>query len=209
MGVVVDLQSEALSKNTDIMSLLRKAYLVSRKLKLTEFGEWVSRELNGYDVDEKVPKYRIYHGEVKAYNPYHGWIPVVFEAETDFSLHEAREPIANLVDVYNKSKEFVSVRFDDNINTFLSKYAPFQTKYQLQISTNLLFSTFESIRNAILEWSITLEESGIIGEGLQFTDSELKKASETPAIYQFTTNFYGDVNGTQVQQGTVDSAQMK
>lgn len=97
MDVVIDLQSEAINENTDIMSLLRKAYLVARKLKLTEFGEQVSRELNGYEEQEKVPKYRQYHGEVKAYNPCYGWVPVIFEEKNNLSLYTAREPIARFL----------------------------------------------------------------------------------------------------------------
>lgn len=36
-GIVIQLQEEALSNESDILSLLRKAYLIARKLKLQEF----------------------------------------------------------------------------------------------------------------------------------------------------------------------------
>lgn len=51
MAIVIELQQEALSKDTDLLSLLRKAYLVARKLKLKEFEEWINHELNGYGLD--------------------------------------------------------------------------------------------------------------------------------------------------------------
>ena len=40
-GIVIQLQREALDENVDIETLLRKAYLVARKLKLKEFEEWI------------------------------------------------------------------------------------------------------------------------------------------------------------------------
>lgn len=47
-GIVLELQREALSSNGDILSLLRKAYIIARKLDLKDFEKWVSCELNGY-----------------------------------------------------------------------------------------------------------------------------------------------------------------
>lgn len=51
--IVIELQHEALKSDFDIMNLLRKAYLVARKLKLQEFEDWVNNELNGYKDLEK------------------------------------------------------------------------------------------------------------------------------------------------------------
>ena len=51
--IVIELQHEALKSNFDIMNLLRKAYLVARKLKLQEFEDWINNELNGYKDLEK------------------------------------------------------------------------------------------------------------------------------------------------------------
>ena len=97
--------------------------------------------------------------------------------------------------------------FSDSINELMSSTAPFSTKYCLQVSPNALFSTFESIRNSILDWAITLEENGITGDELCFTDDEIKTAHESQTINNFINNFYGDVNNTQMQQGTEASAQ--
>ena len=211
MGIVIELQQEALSNDTAILDLLRKAYLVARKLKLKEFEEWIDHEMNGYGEDDKIPQYRIYHGEVKGWNPYNGWIPVVFQdakLQDILSEHKAREPIASLVDVYKNSEERIAkVLFPDSINDMISNSGLLETKYCLQISTNMLFSTIESIRNTILDWAITLEENGIIGEGLRFTNDEIKTARESSTINNFINNFYADVNNTQMQQGTENSKQ--
>ncbi len=63
MGIVIELQREALEDNISIESLMRKAYLVARKLNLTEFEEWINQEQNGYK--GQVPEYRYIVGEIK------------------------------------------------------------------------------------------------------------------------------------------------
>lgn len=211
MGIVIELQREALSKDVDLLNLLRKAYLVARKLGLKKFEDWLSHEMNGYGEEDDIPKYRIYHGNVKAWNPYRGWIPIVFESPREQSIlseHRAKEPIANLVDVYNNSNgKAAMINLPDSINDIFAESVYFPTKYALFIPINFLFSTFESIRNMILDWSITLEETGIVGEGLVFSDEEIKTAKESKVINNYITNIYGNADNTNIQQGTSSSKQ--
>lgn len=207
-GIVIELEKEALKEDSDIIALLRKAYLVARKLKLKEFEEWVEHELNGYD-NSDVPDYRVFRGELKAWNPYHGWIPVVIENDTGkLTIHEARDSIANLKNVYDKSGSGCAiVQFSGAKSAMLSKYGPFPTKYSLHISVNLLYNIFERVKTIILDWAITLEENGIIGEEMQFSDDEKKIAEDSTVINNYINNFFGNVQGTQVQQDTKDSLQ--
>ena len=209
-GIVLDLQREALKQNGDILSLLRKAYLIARKLQLKDFEQWVSKELNGYNGSDNIPAYRYLRGEVKAWNPYHGWIPVVFNYQSGLNIHQARESIASLIDVYNKSEGHIAeVSFSDRVNSALNRNGnvPFETKFALHISINQIFNIMENVRTALLEWSIVLEENGIVGEGMQFSKEEKEIAAATPIINNYTTNFFGDVSNSQVQQGTDNSTQ--
>lgn len=207
-GIVLDLQREALTQSGDVLSLLRKAYLIARKLHLKDFGEWLNKELNEYGTKDKVPNYRILRGEVKAWNPMRGWIPVLFDREYGFNIHQSRDSIANLINIYSTSKgKPAIVNFPAEINSFLGKNAPIQTKYALHISTNQIYTIVESVRTAVLEWSIVLEENGIIGEGMQFSKEEQEIAVNTPTINNYTTNFFADVSNSQVQQGTDNSTQ--
>lgn len=207
-GIVLELQREVLKQDGDILSLLRKAYLIARKLQLKDFGKWVNCEMNGYDVQDNIPRYRHLTGEVKAWNPYHGWIPVVFNQDLGLDEYESRDSIATLIDVYRNSDEKRAiVNFPAGVNAALNKTARFATKYALFISVNQIFNIEENVRTAILEWSIALEENGIIGEGLQFSKEEKKIAATTPIINNYTTNFFGDVSNSQVQQGTDNSTQ--
>lgn len=102
-GIVLELQKEALDETVSIESLLRKAYLVAKKLKLKDFEEWINQELNGYD--NQFPKYRSVRGEIKAWNPYYGWIPMILSANVAdlVSSMPLGLPISAIADSYNSS----------------------------------------------------------------------------------------------------------
>lgn len=210
--IVIELQQEALKSDCDIMNLLRKAYLVARKLKLKEFEEWINNELNGYKDVDKTPDYRLLTGELKGWNSFYGWTPVILPKEAEeLTTHLATESIASLLDVYNKSgKEDVIVQFNPTINNFLSEHTESSTKFCLQVGSNRIYHIIESVKNIILNWSITLEENGILGDELQFSDEEKEVANKTPVIYNYiNNNFYGTVSETQIQQATTSSKQEK
>ena len=74
------------------------------------------------------------------------------------------------------------------MNNYLSKHGGFHTKYALMIGTNQIYNIIERVRNIILDWSITLEENGILGEGLQFSNTEKEIANNTPFINHYINN---------------------
>src|SRR4051794_29643027 len=79
-SIVLELQRDALDPNAKVSDLLRKAMVVARKLRINELEGWLKFEVNGYPEDHTdFPAYRFMEGQVKALNPYRGWIPVVFE----------------------------------------------------------------------------------------------------------------------------------
>jgi len=78
-SVVIELQQDALNRDVSITDLLRKSYVVARKLQIQDFEKWITNELEGYTEQSEIPEYRVVTGEVKAWNQYHGWQPVYFE----------------------------------------------------------------------------------------------------------------------------------
>ena len=146
--IVIELQREALKSDFDIMNLLRKAYLVARKLKLQEFEDWVNNELNGYKDADKIPDYRLLRGEIKAWNPSYGWIPVILQNDNeDITTHLANDSLANLLNVYENSENNNAIlQFNATINNYLSKCSNFNTKYALMIGTNQIYSIIECIQ---------------------------------------------------------------
>ena len=164
---------------------------------------------NKYKNLDKIPDYRLLRGEVKAWNPYHGWIPVIFEDDIEsITTHSASDTISSLLNVYENSENRTAILpFNASMNNYLSKHGGFHTKYALMIGTNQIYNIIERVRNIILDWSITLEENGILGEGLQFSNTEKEIANNTPVINHYINNFWGDVSSTQIQQDTKESIQ--
>ena len=82
MGIIQDLQAEIINADADIITILRKALLVSHKLKLTEFEKWIKNELNGYNSVDNLPEYRRkIKGSLKFRNPYYGLCSIQCETK--------------------------------------------------------------------------------------------------------------------------------
>lgn len=201
-GIVLELEREALDENVSIEVLLRKAYLVARKLKLTDFEEWINNEQNGYEGE--VPEYRMIGGEYKALNPYRGWIPVVLTANVAKVI--AKVPLYNsissLCDVYNTSEGSISFTVGAEITEFLNNSSDgFDTKFSFHSSRSEIYRIISTVRNKILDWALLLEENEIFGEGMTFTEKEKEIASTTKVINNYTNNFYGNASEVDISQG--------
>ena len=200
-GIVIELQREALDEKISIESLIRKAYLVAKKLKLKEFEEWLNQEQNGYK--KEIPEYRNITGEIKAWNPYHGWIPMILPAKVaDIA---SRMPIPNsissLLDVYNSSEDRVAFSVNGAMTEFFNNSIDFMPKYAFFVSKSELYRIMSTVRNKILDWALLLEENGIVGNEMTFTDVEKRIAIDTPIINNYINNFYSKVSDVDMKQG--------
>ena len=201
-GIVIQLQKDALDDSIDIETLLRKAFLVARKLNLEDFKKWILEEQNGYK--SKVPDYRMIQGKIYGWNPYHGWIPMILPAKVaDIA---SRMPIPNsissLLDVYNSSEDRVAFSVNGAMTEFFNNSTDFMpTKYAFFVSKSELYRIMSTVRNKILDWALLLEENGIVGNEMTFTDVEKQIAIDTPIINNYINNFYSKVSDVDMKQG--------
>ena len=210
-SVVLELQRDALDRNISITDLLRKSLVVARKLKIFEFEKWVSSELNGYSKTDEIQEYRWGTGSVKAWNPYHGWQPVMFEDNkmaTAVSRRANTQSIAEIEILLEKDdgKTVYQMPLSTKVENQLRKAISFDTQITVFVPFTNIVKIMDAVRNIVLNWAIKLEEDGILGEGLSFTSEEKEVA--TKAEYNIT-NFYGTVEHSQFQQQTKDSIQVK
>jgi hypothetical protein len=105
-SIVLELQRDAITPSVSILNLLRKALIVARKLGLSEFQQWIELELNGYN-GQAIPEYRVIRGQIRGWNPYHGWQPIVtydkdwlevYERVCRCSIHQSVSELAALVE---------------------------------------------------------------------------------------------------------------
>jgi hypothetical protein len=208
-SIVIELQRMASDSTTSVAELLRKALIVATKLKLSDFKQWIDQELNTYrDKVIEIPQYRRSTSQMRAWNPYRGWIPVSFETAEDaatFSAVEVRNSIAELEEMASSGEKSFILEFHPAfLHHLMQGMGGLQgMKPQRVISANVIFGILGAVRNTVLQWALKLEEEGILGEGMTFSDHEKKKAASSPTIH-IAGDFkgvVGDVSGHNVQIG--------
>ena len=208
-SIVLDLQQEVLKPDCDILNALRKAHLIASKLKLKEFDKWIMHELNGYSAEgqDDIPEYRKINGTLKALNPYHGWIPVIFQDSEMQSLLCTKylgNSIGEILELYNNSDGPVKMSYPADIERQIDKMCSnsFPTNYSLQVSVQVLKSIADQVQNCLLEWTIKLENEGILGEEMRFSKDETDLAQNVP---QTVNNYYGPVINGDVKKSQIVS----
>ena len=143
--------------------MLRKAYLIARKLEIIDFQDWITNELNGYSDFDKIPAYRNIYGTLKGFNPYRGWIPVIIpdkKLEEIICSHKLTDSIPSLVNlVDNKNNNTLSLQLPGAAVQNICSMTGQDTNYELRISSNSIVNVLEQVKNKILDWSLLLRRS--------------------------------------------------
>ncbi|MBS4068681.1 MAG: hypothetical protein A2329_07540 [Sulfurimonas sp. RIFOXYB2_FULL_37_5] len=204
--IVIELQQDALNSDIPVTDLLRKAYVVARKLKLSDFEKWIKLELYGYLGNENTPEYRNVHGSVKAWNPYHGWQPIYFEEPTiaeSLSKRKSTQRVAELESLLQKGDNLQMPFSAEQENEICNAIGERVQVTLMTPSTNII-RVIDAVRNIILNWALKLEEDGVLGENMTFSDDEKDKAES----HSYNVNhFYAEVTGSQIQQSSPNAKQ--
>lgn len=206
-SIVLELQKEVTLQNCDIVYVLRKAHLIAAKLKLSEFDQWISYELNGYPNQNCTPNYRLMRGELKGFDPYTGWIPAIInhaELENLICKRKIQNSISEIITLCEKSNNgFILPFYGSTLQQLNEMFdSEFPIQYALHISSTAVIDIVEKVKNTVLEWTIKLEAEGILGEGMKFNEEEKKNALEIPHM---VNNFYGSTN---VMNGSAQNMQI-
>ena len=177
-SIVLELQAEAMSHTGSVLSLLRMTTVVAAKLGLKEVREWARLERQGYPDSSSVPDYRQFSSILKARNPFHGWQPVAFEDAEGLEFKKKLTAIS----ITNAVSEVEAWLASEG--SFVQLPVPQELAHLLGI--DLALSRFlakaalnvipDRIRGFVLDWSLELEEKGILGEGMTFTAKEKAQA---------------------------------
>lgn len=198
-SIIHQLQAEALDPKVGVSDLLRKAKVVAVKLDLKDFLIWIENELNGYitKIQEELPSYRMVSGETKGWNPYRGWIPVLFtdvKSQLLLSNRGVSQPIGELDDIMKSSGEgLLMMDFNPEAKNAILKAIDSQTDIKFMLGRNSVAGILDAVRNTILDWSLKLEKEGILGEGFSFSQTEREKARDPGTVYKidYIENFAG------------------
>ncbi len=176
--------------------------MVATKLRLSDAKVWIDYELGGYAKDA-APKYRELNCELVAYTS-RGYIPVVFQdpqMAADLKKVILCDPVAHLEELANSSGGTVYIPFHEALEKELMEYFDEQLRPLRKVGPQQLKSVLQAIRDGVLRWSLQLEQDGILGDGLMFTEDERERAA-TQRIHIGTFNgVLGDVSESVVQVG--------
>ncbi|MBP7139881.1 MAG: hypothetical protein KBA47_02990 [Caldisericia bacterium] len=202
-SLVLTIQQEAIDTKVSVSELLKKTYVLSKKLKLEDISKWIELELDGYDeYDEDIPEYRVVQGQIEAFNPYHGWTGVIItnnKTKEYITKCPIIQSIHEIEDLYKRSEGSFVI---DRTNEML-KLLKITTNSRLKCDSSVLKKILESVRKIILDWSLKLEEDGILGEGILFTEKEKEIAREE----NYTINISGNHHNVQIQNKSNNSSQ--
>jgi AbiTii len=213
-SLISKLQAEAVNPEASVTNLLRVAKIVATKLNLGDALVWIDRELTGYmDLAIKdLPPYRRLTGAPKAYNPFYGWQPIHFrDAKTAKFLSEAAVGQAlGAIEKTIRNKESGSYVFPypHEIKLDVQKAIEVPTDVHVEVQYGQLWNIIEQVRNLILNWALDLEKAGVVGENMQFSETEQENA--LPVTQQFfiqNVGILGNVTGDATvsnQRATVD-----
>lgn len=198
MSMVLELQQSIYNKTASTSEVLLKAYTISRKLNLTDITELLKKEMEGYK-ERELPNYRIAIGIIEVFNPYNGWIPVIFKSREEQNQSEKiyfRDSILELETIMDNSKDGVIYLTTPATERLKNRL---KTDVMIKTSKAKIQNILGRINNIILEWTLCLEERGILGENMQFTKKE-KEEAKTVTIM----NINGD--NTKINNNSIDNS---
>lgn len=197
---LVNMASDPTISTTD---LLRRALVVARRLGVPELVDWITSEMNGYKHGTPLPDYRIVYGSLMAYNDVRGHdIPCSIEDHKTSEFlrrHSEHQSIPVLEKLIASGVQLVR-HFPRSIERQLEQSMMIPMRPKLVFSKPQVQGIVEMVRNRILDWALDLEERGIIGDGMSFTQQEKQ------AVQQQHYHF-GNVSGSQIQISSSGSTQ--
>lgn len=188
--MVTRLQRMAMDNETATPDLLRMAKAIAVKLQLKEMTEWIDYELNGYPPSVNMPDYRITKGKLLGHNPQWGLIPMmVSNAKQENKLRTVHigAPVSELALAYDMPNATMDFPFSTEYSNKLQKNQPEFLRYPVirRIGQSKILNVVEQVRNRLLDWSLALEQEGILGENLQFSLQDKERAPMTTNNFNF------------------------
>ncbi|MEG4944126.1 AbiTii domain-containing protein [Microcoleus sp. F4-D5] len=204
-SLVLELQRDALNPQISVLVLLRKALVVARKLNIQEFQQWVEKELNGYPGISYLPQYRFMFGDLKARNPYHGWIPVRVPSQIHefISKQPVLQPISEIETLVEslKDKNASLITMPPALEEVLREYDDIPFEMQIHIDISQAKGVLEAVRDVVLSWSLKLEEDGILGEEMTFSPEEKQIAAKN----DYSSFILINIRQSQMQNSSSES----
>jgi AbiTii len=203
-SLVLELQSDTLNSAVSTLDVLRKALVVAKKLGIEKFQKWIELELKGY-YGVSVPTYRFTRGQLRAWNPYHGWQPIQVESKeiqkifADLCECPINQPISELVSLVKTEENELIMQLPYELESHILRFV--KTSVKISISKVSVEGVIEAVRDIILDWALQLEKNGVMGEGMTFSNNEKQIA----ANHDFSSLIQISLGQSQMQNSSSES----
>jgi len=205
-SLVIELQTDAINPSVSILNLLRKALVVAKKLEIKDFEDWIELELNGYTDSQSIPQYRYVPAQLRGWNPFHGWQPVIAGDDETLEFHNKLcnspigQPISQLVALTQNADNHstLCMYLSPEIESFLVASLGGRTPVKLRIGSASIKGIIEAVQDIILRWALKLEKDGIIGEGMTFSEQE-KAIASSYSYYNIFIENLGNKSMSSIQ----------
>lgn len=209
-SLVLELQAECLS-DVPVTRLLTKAKVIAAKLRLAPTVAWIDSELDGYSDSGDFPNYRNVPGELAYFNPLYQTFQTILIPQPDlaatFTTYPVRVPIAAIEELKTNKDLYLSLPPGILSELFkMLKGPPSDIRYHT--SGAQFVRILDAVRQRLVNWTIKLEQDGIVGEGLTFNAEEKHKVEEAKAVYNINVggNYAGNI-GSVGDSATVSVTQ--
>ncbi len=203
MALLQDIVAAATQEDCDVSSLLRKALVLSIRLRNDELKTWVSHELNGYPQEDLVPEYR--RSDVFSYGLFADrligqaklQVPVAVlpeEFRDKYRRVVLQNPINALVDLLARSIEKgseITFPWPSAARQYAQKVSPLQCISAWRVlNPSFVAGVIDTVKTRILLLSLDLEAADPSAGDVPSTQSSVSEARVNQII---TTHIHGTV----------------
>ena len=211
-GLISEIVEHASDSSYDITALLRKALIASSRLQIPEMRGWLQNELDGYRDKSDIPSYREVTGKPYYQDDRGRWEPMYFESERvekAFSTKKVFQSVSELDKIVkgHTPESSIGIRFTGTTLIKIREKLGYPTDATLDLPITEIIRILTAVRNEVLRWALDLEEKGVTGEGMNFSDKEKDIAKESLVTNNYINNHFGAVSNSPIQQGTTHSTQ--
>lgn len=192
LTLIPELIARATDPTIEITTLLRKAVVAARLLKLPEAASWFEHELQGYPDGCPVPSYRRRRGILKLRQPNSPFpLPVAdSELALQWQTRLLPQPVSELV-ALAAAQNPLRIRYSPENMTLLK--AELRTRFEVELwfPPVLLREVIEELQGQVLNWAVELVEAESSGDRMNNMPQEQQ-------AQQVTIHIGGNFTGGQL-----------
>ncbi len=181
MDLIDEIIKRGATQEGSVTEMLRLAQIAASKLGAPEIETWIDKELSGYTSISDLPNYRRLQGELRAFSPYQGWIPVTFkDPKTAEAASNAPtlQSIGSLEELYNSNKNSdIVLQLPPTLKKILIDSLRLKTDVQLRLSGIQIYGIIDAVRSRVFSWVVELSRAGVVGDNLKFSNEEVQAAT--------------------------------